>query len=525
MLAPVSCSDGSGRLLTTPPPDDPDPPDPPAAGASSVRVNEIMVSNTATLAAETGAYSPWLEIYNTAAAPVDLSGVSLSDDPLAPDKWSLPAGPASVVPARGYLIVFCDGAESRPSEIHAPFTLRPGPVELVVNGGSDLFFADGAVLGRDRTLGRSPDGGERIAELRDPSPGAPNTEPIAPGGRVRGDVDRDGVVDVTDALDILDFLFHRGFTPYCTPVADADGDGVVDVGDSVRILDLLSRGGPPLPELSPEELAACSDNLAPRVTPRPVYHTYPGQPVDLEIEATDPEDETLFFEAVALPSGAILDGDTGLVRWTPSEAELGPAYLTFVVSDEAEPPNRVTGRLVFQVHPLTACDQPLCDPAEGCEPRLPPLDEECCGSPGARVPDPDVGCPDGGGLEVGRNSREAPTIGRLVHCDLLPLIPLGQGGHVASLSLEARCLAPSQVFLEARLETAAAVLFEEAVRRDFVQEDDGYSRLRALRFIAEGPFANDMEAQLSVAVTDIDGARFERQLRVVLTRDSAPDLP
>ncbi len=485
---------------------------------SDVRINEVMTSNTVTLADETGTYAPWIELYNTAGAPVDLSGVLLSDDSLVPDKWVFPAGPASIVPPRGFIVVFLDGAESADYELHASFRLRGGPLELVLNRGSDLFFADASALGRDRTLGRFPDGGEEIAELEVPTPGAANSGPLTRGERIRGDVDRDGAVDLTDAIDLLDALFRLEPLLHCEPAADANDDGAVDVSDAVRILDFLLGGGPPLPALGARELAECSGNEPPRVAPRPLYHAYPGYPVELRIEATDPEGDRLSYEALDFPPGASLDADTGVVSWTPGEEQLGPFYLMFAVSDDAEPPRRVPGRLVFQVHPLDACVRPDCDPEHGCELRPASLDEECCGSPGALVPDPEVDCPDGGGLYLGRSAGGAVSIDRLVNCDPVSLVPLGQGGHVLALNLEARCLAPSRVLLEVRLETRRTILVDEFVERDFASEPDGFSRLRNLRFIAEGSFEEGAEARLTVAATGEDGARLERTLRVVLTR-------
>jgi len=492
---------------------------------SKVRINEVMVTNTSSLADETGAYSPWLELYNPTDAPVDLSGIPLSDDVNAAGKWALPAGPASVAPPRGYLVIFCDGRASPGPGLHALFTLVPGPLELVLNGGSDVFLADASVLRPDQVMGRYPDGGEEIRVLTAPTPGAANAEPMPRGEGARGDVDQNGRIDLTDAIDILAYLFSETFTPYCEPVADANHDGTVDMADPVRILFFLFSGGPALAELSAEELAACDGNEPPLISSRPLYHAYPGFPVEFQIEATDPEGDPLRYQAIDPPPGASLEAETGILRWTPLEEQLGPFYLSFIVSDKAVHPNRVAGRLVFQVHPLDGCTRPQCDPARGCESSLAPLSEECCGGPGPRVSEPEVGCPEGRVLHVGRNSPGSPTTGRLQNCDLLQLVPLGQGGHVARLNLEARCLVPQQILLEIRLETAGTVLFEEFFRRDFESRADGFIQLLNLRFVAEGFFLNDMEAQLRVAATDSDGARVERKLRLVLTREAVPNLP
>jgi hypothetical protein len=341
---------------------------------------------------------------------------------------------------------------------------------------------------------------------------------------LRGDVDRDGGINVTDAVNILNHLFLGSFTPYCLPVADVDGDGEVDITDPVRALFFLFLDAPAPPDLSAEEQAACTNN-PPTIAPRPIYRTYPGYPVELPIEAEDPEGDALLYEGIDLPAGATCEHETGVLSWMPSPEQLGPFYLSFAVSDAAAPPNRVTGQVTIHVLPLDACTVPVCQPALGCESVLVPITEDCCGDPGARVADPEAGCPDGRVLHVGRNLAGAPTIGRLVNCDRLRLIPLGQGGHETRLNLEARCLNPEQVTIRARLLNAATTFFDETAVRRFEQAANGYVQVRGLRFGAEGFFAEGQEAQLSVTVIDSDLVVLEKHLRVIMTRDPVPDLP
>jgi len=65
---------------------------------------------------------------------------------------------------------------------------------------------------------------------------------------VRGDVDSDGVIQLTDAVGTLNFLFLGGITPSCVDAADADDSGRINVTDAVRILRwLFSMGDPPPP--------------------------------------------------------------------------------------------------------------------------------------------------------------------------------------------------------------------------------------------------------------------------------------
>ena len=68
----------------------------------------------------------------------------------------------------------------------------------------------------------------------------------------RGDVDRSGSLNITDAVAILQFLFALPAPGgFCTDSADVDDDGRVAVTDAIRLLQHLYRGGPPPEEPRP----------------------------------------------------------------------------------------------------------------------------------------------------------------------------------------------------------------------------------------------------------------------------------
>jgi hypothetical protein len=73
------------------------------APALSVIINEFMAANSSTLADEDGDYSDWIEIFNTAATPVNLGGWFLTDDSSALGKWQFPA---TNLAAGKFLIIF-----------------------------------------------------------------------------------------------------------------------------------------------------------------------------------------------------------------------------------------------------------------------------------------------------------------------------------------------------------------------------------------------------------------------------------
>jgi len=69
---------------------------------------------------------------------------------------------------------------------------------------------------------------------------------------VRGDVNEDGVVDISDVVATLVFLFAGGPGPACLDRADVDDDGTVRINDPIYLLGWLFGGGPQVPAPFPE---------------------------------------------------------------------------------------------------------------------------------------------------------------------------------------------------------------------------------------------------------------------------------
>ncbi|MBL7941022.1 MAG: CotH kinase family protein [Flavobacteriales bacterium] len=107
------------------------------AADPAVRINELMAQNTSTALDENDQYEDWIELYNTSAEAMDLSGGWLSDDPMNVFKWRFPAG--SLIPPDGYMIVWAD-EDGGQGERHANFKLAASGEEVWLTG------ADGLVL-------------------------------------------------------------------------------------------------------------------------------------------------------------------------------------------------------------------------------------------------------------------------------------------------------------------------------------------------------------------------------------------
>jgi len=237
----------------------PPPPPPPEEREILVSINEVMVKNTKTLADEGGKFPPWVELYNRDEVEVDLGGIALTNDSSDPEKWLIPSIPEAVVPPKGYLIVFADGDTTNENDLHANFTLAAGPVNLVLNKGSDTLFVNiGLTSPSDISFGRFPDGDpDNIGRLGEPTPGAVNIErggstpppppPPAQGKFIRGDANADSRLNVLDMTEISAVLFRGEAMPLCQDRLDANDDGKATLADSSYLAAFLFQQGPRLP--------------------------------------------------------------------------------------------------------------------------------------------------------------------------------------------------------------------------------------------------------------------------------------
>ena len=77
-----------------------------------VRLSELVADNTQLLD-EDGAKPDWIEIWNSTAATVNLSGYYLTDDAAIPSKWAFPAW---TLGANNYLVAFASLKDRRPAQ-------------------------------------------------------------------------------------------------------------------------------------------------------------------------------------------------------------------------------------------------------------------------------------------------------------------------------------------------------------------------------------------------------------------------
>jgi len=141
-------------------------------------INEIMASNTTTLADPDGVdeYDDWVEIYNAGSAPVDMGRFYFSDSE-NPFDDRIPRDQAdkTTIQPGGYLIFWAD-SDTEQGANHLRFRLSADGEVL------SLYYKDGRLIDShsfgiqtsDVSEGRSPDGGDDWIKFNTPTPGAAN---------------------------------------------------------------------------------------------------------------------------------------------------------------------------------------------------------------------------------------------------------------------------------------------------------------------------------------------------------------
>ncbi len=114
----------------------------PNAPFAQVRINEFMADNQNGIRDEDSSRQDWIELYNGAATPVNVSGWYLTDNASALRGWQFPTDPPVEIPANGYLLVWASGKnrKSNLAALHTDFQLgRNGEyLGLILPDGSTV---------------------------------------------------------------------------------------------------------------------------------------------------------------------------------------------------------------------------------------------------------------------------------------------------------------------------------------------------------------------------------------------------
>lgn len=144
---------------------------------SQVIINEFSCSNMSTITDNFGEYEDWVELYNTTASPVDLTGYYLSDKSGNILKWQIPGGS---IPANGYKVVMCSGrGVVSGGELHPNFNLKQTQGEWIILSNTFGNVIDSLKIvhltKKDHSVGRSTNAAPDWKLFTSPTPGSANT--------------------------------------------------------------------------------------------------------------------------------------------------------------------------------------------------------------------------------------------------------------------------------------------------------------------------------------------------------------
>jgi len=87
-----------------------------------------------------------------------------------------------------------------------------------------------------------------VTELTEGGIRLPGGQGQGSGGEfLRGDLNMDSILDISDPIGVLEYVFRGSSSPPCLQAADANDDERVDLSDPIFVLSFLFRNGPALP--------------------------------------------------------------------------------------------------------------------------------------------------------------------------------------------------------------------------------------------------------------------------------------
>lgn len=177
-----------------------------AQSAADLKINEILVINDSNYIDDYGQRSSWIEIFNSAYNTVNMGGMYLTNDPLNPTKYLIPAGdPLTKIEPRNYLVFFADNRPTR-GILHLNFDLRDTNYVALydVNGRTLIDEITYSQQNPDISYGRLTDGSSEWGFLKKTTPKTNNnTDPVVPSGDKFVKMDPTGVGMAVVAMSVV----------------------------------------------------------------------------------------------------------------------------------------------------------------------------------------------------------------------------------------------------------------------------------------------------------------------------------
>lgn len=134
-------------------------------------INEIISSNKTVWQNATEETPDIIELFNTSASAINLSGYYLTDDETLLDKWTFPD---VEIPAKGFLLIEAYG-EDATLPLQANFKISADGEPIILNyQGTIVDNYEPVELLEDESFGRTNDGNSTLVKLTIPTPGFSN---------------------------------------------------------------------------------------------------------------------------------------------------------------------------------------------------------------------------------------------------------------------------------------------------------------------------------------------------------------
>ena len=136
-----------------------------AQRATSLKINEVLVTNEQNYQDDYGLHNAWIEIFNTSFATVNIEGCYLTNDKENPTKYPIPKGDVlTQIKPRQHTLFWADGMPNR-GTFHVNFTLDPNKenyIALYDSNGKTLINEVTVPAGMlaDQSYARQEDGSE-----------------------------------------------------------------------------------------------------------------------------------------------------------------------------------------------------------------------------------------------------------------------------------------------------------------------------------------------------------------------------
>ena len=145
--------------------------------ATTLRINEVMASQTRVITDRRGDYEDYVELFNPTAEAIDLSTFTLAGDTSCDEDDTEPKEVlvlGGTIRAGGYMLVWADDDRYQ-GRMHAPFKLsKRGQTVRLFDGAAQVDSLSFPQLEDDQAYGRQSDGCGAWGILPGPSPGRSN---------------------------------------------------------------------------------------------------------------------------------------------------------------------------------------------------------------------------------------------------------------------------------------------------------------------------------------------------------------